>query len=100
MNEVKYIVIIVAESFEKSVVKMLLSKGIGFFNVMYGFSSVRNNALLESLGFAIEHSKAIITTIVKKERVDTILEALSNECNFMKNNTGFAFSVPIDYIMV
>ena len=97
-EHIAFLVIVAGRKQKKALLDILLKMECRIVNTLYGKSSIRAGHLVEMLGFVPEENKVVITCILKKEKVDGILETLQRDFHFDKPNTGIAFTIPISGI--
>ncbi len=101
MNEgkfpkIQHLVLIVDQKKKDTFLTLLYEYGAHGVDVVYGHGSVSPHAFLAAFGFEAEKNKAVITCLMKKERVEALMRVLYTEYRFDKPNTGIAYSIPVE----
>lgn len=69
-------------------------------DTMYGHSSVSSGNLSRAFGFDVEKSKIVLSCLLTTENALSLINELKNKHNFDKPNTGIAFTIPVEGIIV
>lgn len=69
-------------------------------NIVYGKGTVNTSHLKCLLGFVTEEDKVVITCLLPGEKTDAVLEMLIKKFNFDKQNTGIAFTIPVEKLSI
>lgn len=95
-TSVSLLVLISGRKEKDSLLTALSEQGAKVINTLYGRGSVKANYLMSMLGCVPEENKAVTTCLVSAQRLDEILDMLSDKFNFKSPNTGIAFTVPVN----
>lgn len=96
INVLQYLIIISDQKKKNKFLKLLGNHGARAINVVYGHGSMSPNAIAAAFGFESEHSKVVISCLVKNDNAKDLIDILYNEYNFNKPNTGIAFTIPVE----
>ena len=67
------------------------------FQMVMGGLGTANSELLELLG--LEPHKAVILSVVREDRMDTIMNCLEEKFATIRNGKGIAFAVPLSSVI-
>lgn len=94
--QIQHLVLIVDQKKKDTFLTLLYEYGAHGVDVVYGHGSMSPHALMAAFGFEAEKNKALISCLMKKEKVKELLALLYTEYHFDKPNTGIAYSIPIE----
>ena len=98
LSELQYLTIVCNPNQKEKIQGMLIKNGVRGINVVYGKGSINKGFLAQALGFETEAQKAVITCLTLIDNAKEILKILKDEFNFLKQNTGIAFTIPIECV--
>ena len=99
-KRIQYVVLITDLKNKDKFLSLLADFGGRAIGSMYGHSSVSGNSLTRAFGFDIEKSKILLSCLMTTEKAEKLINELYNKHNFDKPNTGIAFTVPVEGIIV
>lgn len=99
-NRIQYLVLITDLKNKDKFLTLLAGFRGHAIDTMYGHSSVSSGNLSRAFGFDIEKSKIVISCLLTTENARILIDELYNKHNFNKPNTGIAFTVPVEGIIV
>ena len=67
-----------------------------YINVMFGHGSLHLSPMAGVFGFESEPKKIIITAFIRQEQSGEMITLLEDKYKFNQDNTGFAFTIPIE----
>lgn len=96
-NDLKLVwLVIIADLNQKdNLINGLKKRGLTSFHTTFGKGTARKDIIVHK-GLKVEPKKIIITTFVKQEESNDILDFLIKKFKFNSQNTGFAFTIPGD----
>ena len=95
-NGLQFFVIIAEQKKKNKFLSLLIDHGAYGIEVVYAHGSMSPSALAAAFGFEAEQSKVLITCLMKNDDAKRLMDILSNQYNFLKPNTGFAFTIPVE----
>lgn len=99
-KRIQYLVLITDLKNKDKFLSLLDEFGGRAIDTIYGHSSVSASSLSRAFGFKVEKSKILITCLIASEKAQILIDELYNKHSFNKPNTGIAFTVPVDGILV
>jgi len=95
-TRLEFFIIIADRKKKKSLITLLTQSGARIINTLYGTGSAKVNSFADAFGFIPEENKIVITCLLSADKSDILIETLNKEFNFDKQNTGIAFTVPVE----
>lgn len=93
---VQYYVVIVEQKKKDKFLSLVGDYGARGIQVVYGHGSMCPSAIASAFGFEVEQRKVVISCLLKKDKAKELTDALVNEHNFNKPNTGIAFGIAVE----
>jgi len=97
---VDYLTLITGRKKKDEILRLLLDSGCHLIDIVYAKGSVKTGYFKDMLGLMPEEKKVMITCLVAGNLTDKIFERLVNDFDFNEPNTGIAFVVPLDRLLV
>ena len=97
-GNVSFLMIIAGRKKKEEISASLCEEGAHCLHVSYGKGSVKSSYILDVLGLVYEENKAVITCLLKNDRLDSVFNMLNEKYDFDKPNTGIAFTIPVESI--
>ena len=85
---------------KRALLDALSASGARLMHVAYGRGSIHASHLKEMLGLVPDEQKVLITCLFPRDKLDQALDMLVKQFHFDKPNTGIAFSIPIEKLVL
>lgn len=99
INSLQYFTIICNIKDKNKMMSLLQENRAHGIGLRYGRGSAKKGALAQAFGFETEEKKAVITCLLPTDKSKELMEILHKKYNFIKENTGIAFTVPVEGLM-
>jgi hypothetical protein len=105
LNGLFFLTLIAGRKQKDALLDALTEAGGRLVNIVYGKGTVNSSHLksiyLKSiLGMTPDENKVIITCLLSGEKSDAVFEMLIKKFNFDQQNTGIAFTVPVEELSI
>ncbi len=100
MSNLQYFVLICDKKKKSTFVKLMDLHGVKGIDISYGRGSATADAFAQALGFEIEEHKVVISGLISTPRATELIKKLMTQHKFDRQNTGLAFTVPVEGLSV
>ncbi len=96
MSNLQYFVLICDKKKKNTFIELMGSHGAACIDVSYGKGSANAGILEKALGFETEEHKVVISALIHTTKATELIDVLTAKHNFNRQNTGFAFTIPVE----
>ncbi len=100
MSSLQYFVLICDKKKKNMFIELMGSYGAICIDTSYGRGSANAGAIAKALGFETEEHKVVISGLVQREKAKELIDTLTTKYSFNRQNTGFAFTIPVESLSV
>lgn len=93
---ISFLILISGRKHKDKLLAHLSDHGAHVVNTLYGKGAGSVGHAMNVFGFVIEDEKIVITCLVSDNKIEDVLDMLSDKFKFKDPNTGIAFTVPVD----
>ncbi len=100
MSSLQYFVLICDKKKKSTFLKLMDSHGAKCIDIAYGKGSAKADAFSKALGFEVEEHKVVISSLIATSKATELIDVLLTQYQFNRQNTGFAFTIPVEGLSV
>ncbi len=80
--------------------ELMASYGAVGIETVYGRGSAKASAFAQALGFETEEHKVVISALMLTAKAEELTRILQTQHDFQHSNTGIAFGIPVEGMML
>ncbi len=100
MSSLQYFVLICDKKKKNTFIELMGTYGAACIDTSYGRGSANAGTLAKALGFETEEHKVVISGLIQTVKAKELIETLMTKYSFNRQNTGFAFTIPVEGLSV
>ena len=99
-SKLQYYLLICDKKMQKKFMNLMYEYEVRGINCEYARGSANAGCIAKAFGFESEEHKVLLSGLISTPKAIELTETLKSKYKFHDNNTGFAFSIPVEGLSV